>query len=69
MYTVKFTSRFKKSYKLMVKQGKDISLYDEAIETPRFGKPLDAKYKDHQLVGNIDCSANATSSQIGSSSI
>ena len=52
MYTVKFTGRFKKSYKLMVKQGKDISLLDEVIETLRFGKPLDAKYKDHQLAGN-----------------
>ena len=53
MYAVKFTSRFKKSYRLMVKQGKDISLLDEVIETLRLGKSLDAKYKDHQLTGNF----------------
>ena len=53
MYEVKFTSRFKKSYRLMVKQGKDISLLDEVIETLRLGKSLDAKYKDHQLTGNF----------------
>lgn len=37
----------------MVKQGKDISLLDEIIESLRLGKPLDAKYKDHQLTGNL----------------
>ena len=37
----------------MVKQGKDISLLDEIIESLRLGKPLDSKYKDHQLTGNL----------------
>ena len=37
----------------MIKQGKDISLLDEVIETLRLGKPLDAKYKDHPLTGNF----------------
>lgn len=53
MYSIKFTTKFKKSYKLMVKQGKNISLLDEIIELLRLGKPLDAKYKDHQLTGNL----------------
>lgn len=53
MYAIKFTTKFKKSYKLMLKQGKDISLLDEIIESLRLGKPLDAKYKDHQLTGNL----------------
>ena len=53
MYTVKFTARFKKSYKLMIKQGKDVSLLDEVIETLRLGKTLDKKYNDHQLTGNF----------------
>ena len=53
MYILKFTSRFKKNYKLMVKQGKDISLLDEVIEALRLEKTLDAKYKDHQLTGNF----------------
>ena len=36
----------------MIKQGKDVSLLDEVIEILRQGKPLDVKYKDHQLTGN-----------------
>ena len=37
----------------MVKQGKDVSLLDVVIEMLRLGKPLDSKYKDHQLTGNF----------------
>lgn len=51
MYTVKFTSAFKKNYKLMKKRGMDISLLDEVIEELRRGKELDGKYKDHVLKG------------------
>ena len=32
MYTVKFTSAYKKSYKLMKKRGLDISLLDEVVD-------------------------------------
>ena len=53
MYILKFTNRFKKNYKLMVKQGKDVKLLDDVIETLMLGKPLDAKFKDHQLTGNF----------------
>ena len=51
MYTVKFTSAFKKNYKLMKKRGMDISLLDDVIEVLRRGKELDGKYKDHVLKG------------------
>lgn len=51
MYTVKFTSAFKKNYKLMKKRGMDISLLDDLIEELRRGKELDGKYKDHVLKG------------------
>ena len=51
MYTVKFTSAFKKNYKLMKKRGMDISLLDDVIEELRRGKELDGKYKDHVLKG------------------
>lgn len=51
MYTVKFTSAFKKNYKLMKKRGMDISLLDDVIEELRWGKELDGKYKDHVLKG------------------
>lgn len=51
MYTVKFTSKYKKSYKLMVKRGKDISLLDEVVNSLMNGVPLDKKYHDHELAG------------------
>ena len=51
MYTVKFTSAFKKNYRLMKKRGMDISLLDDVIEELRRGKELDGKYKDHVLKG------------------
>ena len=53
MYSVKFTNKFKKSFRLMIKQGKDISLLDRVIETLRLGRTLDEKYRDHQLTGSF----------------
>ncbi len=53
MYQVKFTTAFKKSYKLMKKRGLDIALLDEVIDLLRQGRQLDAKYKDHALSGNF----------------
>ena len=53
MYQVKFTTVFKKSYKLMKKRGLDISLLDKVIDLLRQGKQLDEKYKDHALSGNF----------------
>lgn len=41
MYQVKFTTAFRKSYKLMKKRGLDISLLDEAVDLLRQGKQLD----------------------------
>ena len=54
MYQVKFTTTFKKSYKLMRKRGLDISLLDDVIDKLRQGIPLEEKYKDHGLSGNFD---------------
>ncbi len=51
MYTLKFTNQFKKDYKLMIKQGKDISLLDNVIEKIQKGEKLDDKYRDHALTG------------------
>ena len=51
MYTLKFTNQFKKDYKLMIKQGKDISLLDNVIEKLQKGEKLDNKYRDHALTG------------------
>lgn len=49
MYTVKFTTAYKKSYKLMKKRGMDLSLLDNVVDTLRQGKQLEAKYRDHEL--------------------
>jgi mRNA interferase YafQ len=43
---VKFTSAYKKSYKLMRKRGLDLSLLDDVINTLRQGKALEGKYHD-----------------------
>lgn len=52
MFSIKFTSTFKKSYKLMKKRGYDISLLDYIIDQLRQGLVLDEKYHDHELSGD-----------------
>ena len=51
-YTVKMTNKFKKDYKIIEKQGKNIKKLVEVIEMLAEGKQLDSKYKDHSLIGN-----------------
>ncbi len=46
MYIVKFTTKFKKRYKTLVKRGYDMSLIDKVIDVLREGRSLDGKYKD-----------------------
>ena len=41
MYNVKFTTAYKKSYKLMKKRGLDLSLLDEVVDKLRRGIPLE----------------------------
>ncbi len=53
MYTLKFTSAYKKSYKQMIKRGLDVSLLDEVVDRLRRGLPLDEKHHDHELTGNF----------------
>lgn len=53
MYDVKFTTAYKKSYKLMKKRGLDISALDDVVDLLRQGKQLDEKYRDHGLTGNF----------------
>ena len=51
-YTVKFTTQFKKDYKLAMKRGLKIALLDEVIATLANGLPLPDKNDDHALTGN-----------------
>ena len=53
MYQVKFTTAYKKSYKLMKKRGLDLSLLDEVVDLLRQGKQLDERYRNHSLSGNF----------------
>lgn len=50
MYKVDWTSRFKKDYKKIAKQGK-AEIVDSVIEKLEKGEILEAKYKDHALQG------------------
>ncbi len=49
---IHYTSQFKKDYKRISKQNKDVSKLRTVIEKLVAGKILEPKYKDHQLSGN-----------------
>lgn len=51
-YTVKFTTQFKKDYKLAIKRGLKISLLDAVIADLANGVALPEKSNDHALSGN-----------------
>lgn len=51
-YTVKFTTQFKKDYKLAIKRGLKIDLLEQLIASLADGISLPDKNKDHALTGN-----------------
>ena len=53
MYQVKFTTAYKKVYKLMKKRGLDLSLLDEVVDLLRQGRQLEERYRDHGLTGDL----------------
>ena len=50
-YQVLLTSKFKKDFKLLKKQGKNIDKILAVINKLARGESLDAKYMDHPLLG------------------
>lgn len=50
---VKWTSGFKKDYKLAMKRGRDIRLLDDTIRMLANQQPLPQKLCDHALTGNF----------------
>ena len=52
MLILRSTSKFKKDYKRMKKQGKDLTFLESVIDDLLNEKVLDEKYQDHPLVGN-----------------
>lgn len=49
-YTIEFSNKFKKQLRKMIKQNKDIQKLLVVITLLADKKPLDSKYKDHQLI-------------------
>lgn len=51
-YNLKYSNDFKKNYKKIKKQGKDINKLKYVIDMLSKQQELEAKYKDHKLVDN-----------------
>ena len=51
-YPIKFTSQFKKDFKLVKKQNKNVEKLYSVIEKLAEGKKLEEKFRDHSLTGN-----------------
>lgn len=51
-YTVKYTTQFKKDYKLATKRGLNIGLLENVIADLAMGIPLPEKNRDHALSGS-----------------
>jgi len=52
MLKVRYSSKFKKDFKAIVKRGYDISLFEEVLALLRQEKALPQKYLDHALKGD-----------------
>ena len=50
-YTIKWTSRFKKEYKLLMKRGEDVQALDNVIRLLSEGVKLPPECRDHVLSG------------------
>lgn len=53
-YELKYTTKFKKDYKLAKKRGLNIRLLENVIDELLQGHSLDAKYLDHPLHGDYE---------------
>lgn len=51
-YRTDYTNNFKKQYKKIKKQGKDLNKLHEVIEKLSNNQELDSKYKNHKLINN-----------------
>ena len=53
MYQILFTNKMKRDVKRIKKRGKNITKLVDVLDSLSTGKPLESKYRDHQLSGNI----------------
>lgn len=52
MLKVRYSSKFKKDFKIIIKRGYNISLFEEVLSLLREEKTLPEKYNDHALKGD-----------------
>ena len=56
MYSIEYTGRFKKDYKIALKRGYNEVLIQNVISLIANAAPLSLKYKPHKLIGQYrDC--------------
>lgn len=53
MMILETTAQFRKDYKRVKKRGYDMSLLQDVLDTLISGNTLDARYRDHQLSGDM----------------
>lgn len=68
MLELRFTAKFKKDYKRIKKQGKDIAKLESTLETLVYGESLPEAMRDHSLGGTYRGTGSAISSRTGCSS-
>ncbi len=51
MLKVRYSNKFKKDFKIIIKRGYDVALFENVLEILRAEKPLPEKYCDHALKG------------------
>jgi len=52
MLKIRYSARFKKDFKTIIKRGYDVKLFEEVLQLLIEEKLLPAKYLDHKLVGD-----------------
>lgn len=54
MLEIRYSAKFKKDYKTVIKRGYSPQLLQDVLEILCNEQPLPAKYKDHGLVGDYE---------------
>jgi mRNA interferase YafQ len=52
MLTIRYSSQFRKDYKIIKKRGYDTRLFEEAVGILSVEQSLPSKYRDHALTGD-----------------
>ena len=54
MLTIRYSTKFKKDYKLVKKRGYNVKLLEEVLGILCAEQPLPQEYHDHSLTGNYE---------------